>query len=64
MDRAAQILDLEGIPKEVIVITKGVIILSVVIAYEIVRRLVQSQEVKAAAEETRRLEEQKEAVAA
>jgi ABC-type uncharacterized transport system permease subunit len=64
VDRAAQILDLEGIPKEVIVITKGAIILSVVVAYEIVRRLVQSQEVKAAAEETRRLEEEKEAIAA
>ncbi|MEW6058819.1 MAG: ABC transporter permease [Actinomycetota bacterium] len=64
VDRAAQILDLEGIPKEVIIITKGVIILSVVVAYEVVRRLVQTQEVKAAAEETRRLEEQKEVVAA
>ncbi len=64
VDRAAQILDLQGVPKEVIIITKGVIIFSVVIAYEIVRRLVLSQEVKAAAEETRRLEEEKEAVAA
>lgn len=64
VDRAAQILDLEGIPKEVIVITKGVIILSVVIAYEVVRRLVLSQQVKAAAEETHRIEEEKEAVAA
>ncbi len=64
VDRAAQILDLEGVPKEVIVITKGVIIFSVVIAYEIVRRLVLSQEVKAAAEETRRLEQQEEMVAA
>lgn len=64
VDRAAQILDLEGVPKEVIIITKGVIILSVVIAYEVVRRLVQAQEVKAAAEETRRLEQTEEAVAA
>ncbi len=64
VDRAAQILDLEGVPKEVIIITKGVIILSVVVAYEVVRRLVQAQEVKAAAEETRKLEEQKEAAAA
>jgi ABC-type uncharacterized transport system permease subunit len=55
VDRAAQILDLEGIPKEVIVITKGVIILSVVMAYEVVRRIVLTQEVKAAAEATRRL---------
>jgi simple sugar transport system permease protein len=64
VDRAAQILDLQGIPKEVIIITKGVIIFSVAIAYEIVRRLVLSQEVKTAAEETRRLEEEKETVAA
>jgi simple sugar transport system permease protein len=64
VDRAAQILDLQGIPKEVIVITKGVIILSVVIAYEVVRRLVQSREVKAAAEATRKLEQEREAVAA
>jgi simple sugar transport system permease protein len=64
VDRAAQILDLEGIPKEVIVITKGAIILSVVVAYEVVRRLVLSQEIKTAAEETRKLEEQREAVAA
>ncbi|HEX9693568.1 MAG TPA: ABC transporter permease [Actinomycetota bacterium] len=64
VDRAAQILDLEGIPKEVIIITKGVIILSVVVAYEVVRRIVQAQQIKAAAEATRRLEAKKEAVAA
>lgn len=64
VDRAAQILDLEGVPKEVIVITKGVIILSVVVAYEVVRRLVQVAEVKAAAEETRRLEAEREPVPA
>jgi simple sugar transport system permease protein len=64
VDRAAQILDLQGIPKEVIVITKGVIILSVVIAYAVVRRIVLAQEVKAAAEETRRLEAEKERVPA
>ena len=64
VDRAAQILDLEGIPKEVIVITKGVIILSVVVAYEVVRRIVQTAEVRAAAEETRRLEREREAVPA
>jgi general nucleoside transport system permease protein len=64
VDRAAQILDLKGVPKEVIVITKGVIILSVVIAYEVVRRMVQAQEVKAAAEETHKLEELKEVAVA
>jgi general nucleoside transport system permease protein len=64
VDRAAQILDLEGIPKEVIIITKGVIILSVVVAYEVVRRIVQTQQIKAAAEATRRLEAKKDPVAA
>ena len=64
LDRASQILDLEGIPKEVITITKGVTILSVVIAYEVVKRLVQAQQIKAAAEATRELEVQEEAVAA
>jgi ABC-type uncharacterized transport system permease subunit len=64
VDRAAQILDLEDIPKEVIIITKGVIILSVVVAYEVVRRIVQAQQIKAAAEATRRLEAKKDAVAA
>jgi simple sugar transport system permease protein len=63
VDRAAQILDLEGIPKEVIVITKGVIILSVVVAYEVVRRVVLAQEVKAAAAATRRLETEEELAA-
>jgi len=50
LDRSAQILDLEGIPKEITIIMQGVIILSVVIAYEVVRRLVETQEVRAAAE--------------
>ncbi len=55
LDRSAAILDLEGIPKEVTIIMRGVIIISVVIAYEVVRRLVQAQEVRAAAERTRHL---------
>jgi simple sugar transport system permease protein len=54
LERSAQILDLEGIPKEIITIIQGVIILSVVIAYEVVRRLIEAQEVRAAAEQTRR----------
>jgi general nucleoside transport system permease protein len=53
IDRSAQILDLEDVPKEIIQIMQGVIILSVVIAYEVVRRLVEAQEVKAAAAATR-----------
>jgi simple sugar transport system permease protein len=49
LEVSAQILDLNGIPKEVIQIMEGVIILSVVVAYELVRRLIQSQDVRAAA---------------
>jgi general nucleoside transport system permease protein len=64
LDRSAQILDLEGIPKEITIIMQGVIILSVVIAYEVVRRFVEAQEVRAAAERTRRLEEKAEVAAA
>lgn len=55
LDRSAQILDLEGIPKEITIIMRGAIILAVVIAYEVVRRVVQAQEVRAAAERTARL---------
>jgi ABC-type uncharacterized transport system permease subunit len=64
LDRSAQILDLEGIPKEITIIMRGVIILCVVIAYEIVRRIVAAQEVRAAAERTRHLSEGKEPVPA
>jgi general nucleoside transport system permease protein len=38
LDQSAQILDLNGIPKEIVQITQGVVVLSVVIAYELVRR--------------------------
>jgi simple sugar transport system permease protein len=64
LDRSAQILDLEGIPKEITIIMRGVIILCVVIAYEIVRRVVAAQEVRAAAERARDLSEGKEPVPA
>jgi len=39
LDNSATILDLNNIPKEVVQITQGVVVLSVVIAYELVRRL-------------------------
>ncbi len=39
MERAAQRLDLEGVPKEIVVIMQATIVLSVVVAYEIVRRV-------------------------
>jgi simple sugar transport system permease protein len=38
LDVSYQILDLEGIPKEIITIMQGIIVLAVVIAYEVVRR--------------------------
>jgi general nucleoside transport system permease protein len=44
LDQSAQILDLNGIPKEVVQITQGVVVLSVVIAYELVRRTVLVQQ--------------------
>jgi len=53
LEVSAQILDLNGVPKEVIQIMEAIIILSVVIAYELVRRLIQSQDVRAAAQRSR-----------
>jgi len=50
LERSAQILDLNNIPKEIFYIMEGIIILTVVVAYEVVRRLVEAQETKAAAE--------------
>ena len=38
LDNSSQILDLVGVAKEIVLITQGVIVLSVVIAYELVRR--------------------------
>jgi ABC-type uncharacterized transport system permease subunit len=52
---SSQILDFNDIPKEIYLIMEGVIILTVVITYEMVRRVVERQEVKVAAEQTRRL---------
>ena len=45
LDQSSQILDLEGVPKEIVTIVQGATVLSVVIAYELVRRygLVQEQ---------------------
>jgi ABC-type uncharacterized transport system permease subunit len=44
MERSAQRLDLEGVPKEIVVIMQGTIVLSVVVAYEVVRRLRAAQQ--------------------
>jgi simple sugar transport system permease protein len=43
LERSAQRLDLEDVPKEIVVIMQGTIVLSVVVAYEIVRRIKQAQ---------------------
>jgi len=48
LNKSAQILDLEDIPKEIVTIMQGIIIISVVVAYEVVRRLVLAQEAHAA----------------
>jgi simple sugar transport system permease protein len=39
MERSAQQLDLQGVPKEIVRIMQGVILLAVVVAYEVVRRI-------------------------
>jgi simple sugar transport system permease protein len=49
LDRNSQILDLQGIPKEIIAITQAVIILAAVVAYEVVDRIVRAQEARTAA---------------
>lgn len=64
MDRSALILDLNDIPKEIVQIIQGVIVLSVVIAYEIVNRWRQNREVTAASDATSDLAVEAEGVAA
>lgn len=56
MERSALILDLEDTPKEVVQIMQGVVVLAVVVAYEVVNRMIEHREVKAAAEATRSLD--------
>jgi simple sugar transport system permease protein len=43
LDRSSQILQFERIPKEIVTIIQGVIVLSVVVAYELVRRAAERQ---------------------
>jgi simple sugar transport system permease protein len=56
MERSALILDFEDTPKEVVQIMQGVVVLAVVVAYEVVNRMIERREIKAAAEATRSLE--------
>ena len=39
LDQSSLILDINDIPKEIVQITQGVVVLSVVVAYEVVRRV-------------------------
>jgi len=64
LDRSALILDLEDIPKEVVQIMQGVIVLAVVIAYEVVDRWIATREIRAAAEAAKQMDHKPEAVAA
>ncbi len=52
MDRAALILDLEGVPREIVTIIQGTVVLAVVIAYEVVTRILERRAVRIAAEES------------
>jgi ABC-type uncharacterized transport system permease subunit len=51
LDRSQQILDLESIPKEIVQILQGVSVLAVVVAYELVRRVVVRLEQRRVGEE-------------
>ena len=52
LSTSAQILDLEDIPKEIIDIMQAAILLSVVVSYEIVRRMIAAADLRAAAQAT------------
>ena len=64
MERSALVLDLNDIPREVVQIIQGVVVLAVVIAYEVVNRFIQNREIKAASEATAAMDAQPEEVAA
>jgi simple sugar transport system permease protein len=49
LERSAQILDLLGIPREIVLILEGAILLSAVIAYELTRRIAEAGERRLAA---------------
>jgi ABC-type uncharacterized transport system permease subunit len=56
LDRSGQVLDLIGVPKEIVTIMQGIIVISVVIAYEVVGRLARATEARAAATAARTTE--------
>jgi len=52
MNRASLILDLRDVPKEIVTIIQGIVVLAVVIVYEVISRYVQRRTVAAAARAT------------
>jgi simple sugar transport system permease protein len=52
MNRASLILDLKDVPKEIVTIIQGIVVLAVVIVYEVISRYVQRRTVDAAARAT------------
>ena len=52
MERSSLILDLKDVPREIVTIIQGTVVLSVVIAYEVVSRIVERRTVRAAAQAT------------
>jgi simple sugar transport system permease protein len=56
MDRASLILDLEGVPREIVTIIQGVVVLTEVIFYELISRVVVRRTVDAAARATEAVE--------
>jgi simple sugar transport system permease protein len=49
LERSAQVLDLAGISKEIVTILQAVIVLSIIVAYELVRRVRARQDRRAVA---------------
>lgn len=63
MQRSALILDFYDVPREIVTIIQGIVVLSVVIVYEVIARYVTRRTVAAAARATAEAEEAKELVA-
>jgi general nucleoside transport system permease protein len=56
MERSALILDLQNVPREIVTIIQGIVVLAVVIIYELISRVVERRTVAAAARETEQIE--------
>jgi simple sugar transport system permease protein len=52
MQRSALILDLRDVPKEIVTIIQGIVVLAVVIVYEVVSKYVQRRVIASAAAAT------------